>query len=145
MPPVAVEDFLGHGFEDLLFGRGGRFFVAPDCGKERCCAPAGLVEADAGGIADGLPDALSLVLAVDKEAFAACGQDADAEAFQIGAADVVCGPAGFEGLDPALAEADIRHGFSSCGLLQAGGGGGSGCILPQICDFTRKTCAILTC
>ena len=63
--------------------RQGGGYVAPDHGPA-CC-----VEAYTIGVVFGLPDTLAFVLAVEEKAFAARGQETDAEALQLGIADVV--------------------------------------------------------
>ena len=115
VPPVPLKDLLGDRLEELPFLNDDRF-VAPDCGEHFRCAPATLLKVDTLGVADGLPEAPSLVLAVNEVTFGSRRQDADAEAFQFGVTDVVWRLAGFEGLDPGPGEADIGHGFSSCVL-----------------------------
>ena len=117
--PVAFEHFPGDGFEEPLFTQGGRV-AAPKRGKEGHGALTGLVKAHAAGIADGFPDTAAFMLAVDEETLVAGRQDTDAEALQPGIANVVWRPAGLKGLDPALGEPEIGHGFSSCARLQAG-------------------------
>ena len=119
VPPVAGEDFLGHGLEKPVFGKYGGF-VAADGGKQFRCLPTSLVEAHAAGVADGLPEAPALVLAVDEEALGSRRQNADAEAFQLCVADIVRRLPGFKGLDPALAEADIGHGFPPASICRRG-------------------------
>jgi len=81
---------------------------------------ASLVEVHDTGIADGPPEASAIMLAVDEEALDPRRQDADAEALQFAVTDIVECLVGLECFDPALREAGIGHGFSSCVLLQAG-------------------------
>ena len=109
LPGLRLHD-LCHGPEDPVFRQDG-YFVAAERGQQLRRLPAGLVEADAAGVAHRLPNPAPLVLAVDEETLGARGQDADAEALKVAVADVVWGFAGPESLDPVLAEADIGHGF----------------------------------
>lgn len=74
-------------------------------------APAGFLQTNGVGIAEGLPEAPALMLAVNEVALAARGQDADAEALQLTVADIVWRFPGPESLDPTLGEAGIWHGF----------------------------------
>ena len=110
VPPVTGEDLLGNGLEEPLL-RQGRRLVAPESGEQFRRPSAGLVETDAAGVSDGLPETSSLMLAVNEISPGAGGQDPDAEAPQVTVADVVWRSPGLKGLDPALAEADVGHGF----------------------------------
>ena len=58
------------------------------------------------GVADDLPDALPLMLAVDEEALAARGQDGDAEASEFAVGSVVGGPARPQRFDAGVGEDD---------------------------------------
>ena len=71
--------------------------------------PAGLDETDLRGVADDLPDPLSLVLGMNKETLAHDWIDADAETLETGVTDVAGGLAGPEGVDPGPCEMCCDH------------------------------------
>ena len=93
-PFVAPEHGFGDGLEDGLAGLAGYLPAALDRGEYPGSAGPGLANIHCRGVADDFPDALPVMLAVDEEALAARGQDADAEAPELGVADVVGRPCG---------------------------------------------------
>ena len=98
-PLVALEHDLSGGLEEGLAGMRRRILPSPDRGQHLVCATPCLPDAHGVGISDDLPDALAALLAVDEEALAARGQDADAEGGELAVAGVVCGFAGPERCD----------------------------------------------
>ena len=110
-PAIEDEDLLGDGLEQDCAGcfrvrlpaiaEGGQQFPGqgPRLGLGQCRR-----------VADGLPDALPIALGMDEIAFRARGHDANAEALQLGIADIAHLAAGLEGVDPALGEAGCWHG-----------------------------------
>ena len=85
-PLVALEHDLGGGLEEGLAGVTRRILSLPDRCQHRAGAAPRLTDAHGVGIPDDLPDALAAMLAVDEEALAARGQDADAEAGELAVA-----------------------------------------------------------
>ncbi len=98
-PLVTLEHCLGDSLEEGLAGIARRILSPPDRAKYRACARPRLGDSHGIGVSDDLPDALAAMLAVDEEALAARGQDADAEALELAIAGVVCGFAGPERCD----------------------------------------------
>ena len=84
VPSVSPEDLLGHGLEKEYLRDGGRWLVTT---SPRCQQGPGLeartLEGDVTGIANRMPDAITVDLAVEEVAFTARGQDPDTEAHQI--------------------------------------------------------------
>ncbi|MDE0173741.1 MAG: hypothetical protein OYH76_04435 [Defluviicoccus sp.] len=88
-PFVLPEHGLGDGLEERLLGPGRRGLATPDRGQHPVGTRARFLNVDHVEIADDLPDALSLVLAVDEEALPARGRHPDAEAPELSVAEVV--------------------------------------------------------
>ena len=93
-PLVALEHGLGDGLEEGFAGMRRRILPPPNRGQQLLCATPCLTDAHGAGISDDPPDTFAAMLAVNEEAFAARGQDADAKAGELAVACVVCGLAG---------------------------------------------------
>ena len=92
------------------------------------------------GVAHDLPDAFATVLAMDEEALASGGQDAEAEAAQLAVTDIVGDLAGLERADAGVGEVGSRHVFSpGCGCNQ---GTGSRPIRPDATIVRRENDAV---
>ena len=89
-PPVALEDLIRHGLErnGIAGVRVIRIPVMPRC-EQGSCPGAGTVRSDRTAVTDGVPDTLSLGLAVEEVALAARRQDADTEALETGIANLI--------------------------------------------------------
>ena len=134
-PPVSFEHGLGDGLEEGLAGFAGYFPAAPDRGEYPGSTGPSLADIHCRGVADDLPDALPLMLAVDEETFAARGQDADTEAPELGVADVVWGLAGAERPNPGVGEDDLGHEHSpDCGCSR----GRADCPIPFRCNNCQE-------
>ena len=132
-PGVALE----HGLDGILEEGLPRFRVlAPaDRGEHFGCSGPGVGDAHGGCIADDLPHALAAMLAMDEEALAARRQHADAEAPEVGVADVAGGVARLEGLDAGVGEAEPWHDRVSRLELQPGNGRHRN---PSVCNDVRE-------
>ena len=108
-PLVTPEHCLGDGLEES-FGRfAGHILAPPDRGEHRGGSRPCLADIHRRGVADDLPDALSPMLAMDEEAFAARGQHSDAEAPEFAVAENVSRLAGLERPDTGLGERGPGH------------------------------------
>ena len=103
-PPVSFEHGLGDGLEEGLGGVAGRVLSASDRGESSHGTRPRFVHAHGRGVAEDLPDAFSPMLGMDEEAFAAGGQDPDAEASEFAVADVVGGLARSKRLDAGVGQ-----------------------------------------
>ena len=134
-PFVAPEHGFGDGLEDGLAGIAGHLPAAPDRCEYPGGAGPGLADIHCCGVADDLPDALSVMLAVDEESFAARGQDADAEAPELDVADVVGGLARAEHPDPGVGEDELGHEHSpDCGCSR----GRAGCPIRSAATMNQE-------
>ena len=102
MPPVTPEDLVRHGLEGngIAGVRVIRIPVLPRR-QQGSCPGAAIVQGDCSGVTDGVPDTLSLGLAVEEVALVTRWQDADTETLETGVANVMGLLARFEGVDPA--------------------------------------------
>ena len=103
-PLVPAESRLRDSLEDRILRTCGQGAVLPDRGQHRCRARACLARADLVGVADDLPNAPAVVLAVDEPALCARRHHPDAEAFRLPVADVAGGLSRFERPDPGVGE-----------------------------------------
>ena len=109
---MTPEHGLGDGLEESFARFAGHIIAPPDRGEYRGGSRPCLADIHRRGVADDLPDALSPMLAVDEEAFAARGQHPEAEAPELAVAGVVCGLAGPERPDAGVGEGDSGHSSS---------------------------------
>ena len=108
-PLVLVEHGLGNRLEQRLLGPG-RHGLAPPDGREHLLrARARLVDADRAEIADGLPDPLSPVLAMDEKEFPSRWRHPDAEAPEPGVAAFVGDLARNQRPDSGVGEVGCGH------------------------------------
>ena len=112
---VAPKHFVGDGLQrGVRQDRSVLAAAGPDRGQHDPGPFAGVINADGAGLADDLPDATTIVLAMDEVAPVARGQYSDAEALELAVANIVCRLAGLERVDTALIEAKHCHWLSSC-------------------------------
>ena len=108
--PVALEDLLGDGLEEITAGvRRRRLPTVAQCGEHRPGLGPRLGLGDRRRVAYDLPDTFAPVLAVDEVASGVGGHDPDAVPLQLGVPDIAYLAAGPKGVDSALGAADGRH------------------------------------
>ncbi len=134
-PPVALEHGLGDGLEEGVGGVAGWVLSPPDRGDSLHGTRPRFVYAHSGCVADDLPDAFSLMLGMDEEAFAPRGQHPDTEASEFAVADVEGGSAWPKRLDAGVGQDDLGHELSPvCGCSRGSGS----CAIRSAATIVRR-------
>ena len=119
-PLVAPEHNLRDPLEQRFPGIGGQPLAAPDRAKHFARADTRLTGGHRFGAANGLPDPLPAILAVDEELLPAVGRHPDAEAYELSVANLAHGLAGLQHPDARFGNGLPCHALFSRVRITAG-------------------------